>query len=140
MNKTKKFNWLYIAAPLLLLLAFLRFRNSKKSVSIIQAITSNPTVITGLTSAYGLTAQRLEQISVFSDTIYNAFYKYRFGMFEDEDTAIETANLCKTNSEAACLSALYLQTFNKSLKADFKKYLTDGQLSQIKTSVFNSFN
>lgn len=61
-------------------------------------------------------------------TIYDAFYNYYGGMFEDEEKAIQTLQSVP-NALVPKLSQIYFDLYAKNLKEDFTKYTDFNEVS-----------
>lgn len=83
--------------------------------------------------AYGVSGAELAAARQRASSVYHAFFDSSWS--EDESAAIAAVNQCANAAEVRLMCDLYQQTYNKSLRADFDKYVHwwDGSINAIVT-------
>lgn len=73
------------------------------------------------------TGVNLTQTSI---NIHDAFYNYAFGMYEDEQQAIDALKRVP-KKDIHQLALIYNKTYDKNLYEDFRQYLSNEQYSEV---------
>jgi len=97
-------------------------------------------VITQMQNNNSINPTRIQSITKIADNIYNALYKYMFGMFEDEEAVIENMNQLLNVQEAIACARLYQASYGKQLRADIDRYLLPIERKDINTAYYNAIN